>query len=199
MDASRRAALREQLDALGAGEVMRWARRLDPAFTGGPTQRAKRVIEVALLAGRPLSALHQDAPPPEPPARPWYAVLALPRDVLTGRIAQRAEAMVRHGLLDETRRALEAGVPDDAPGFSGVGYPEAIEVLRGRMAADQLVPAITTATRRYAKRQETWFRHQLKGPVTVFDASRPPDEVAQAIVSGYRAAVEEPRIGNRES
>jgi tRNA dimethylallyltransferase len=82
-------------------------------------------------------------------------------------------------------------VPADAPGLSGVGYAEVVECLAGRLPADALEEAITVATRRYAKRQVTWFRHQLKGPLLVLDASQPADALAEAVLSGYRAVLAE--------
>ncbi|HEY2807069.1 MAG TPA: tRNA (adenosine(37)-N6)-dimethylallyltransferase MiaA [Gemmatimonadales bacterium] len=192
MDESRRQRLRSLLDALPGAERVRWARRLDPVFAGGGAQREARGIEVALLTGVPLSRLHQDAPAPLPPAKAWYAVMKLPREQLVERITQRVRSMLSGGLVAEVERSLAAGVPDDAPGLSGVGYAEVVELLRGRLAAASLESAIVTSTRRYAKRQVTWFRHQLKGPVTMLDASQPPDVLAQELLSGYRAAVENP-------
>src|SRR5207245_864909 len=61
-------------------------------------------------------------------------------------------------------RVLAAGVPPDAPGLDGVGYREAAAMLAGRLPERELRDAIVVATRRYAKRQETWFRNQLRQP-----------------------------------
>jgi tRNA dimethylallyltransferase len=199
LDEARRDALRQALAKLPAATLDAWARRLDPAFAGGPTHRASRVIEIVLLTGQPLSRLHAaPASGLRPPASPWYVVLTLPREVLRERIARRAEAMMARGLVEEARRALDAGIPEDAPGLSGVGYPEAIAVLNGILAPAAAAEAIAIATRRYAKRQETWFRHQLPGNVTMLDASAPADALARAILSGYRAAIEDGKTGRRE-
>ena len=92
---------------------------------------------------------------------------------------------------DEVRHALAAGVPRDAPGFSGVGYPEALAHVAGETSAAGMEEAIVVATRQYAKRQETWFRHQLDGPVTALDATKPPHVLAQEVLSGYRAALKD--------
>jgi tRNA dimethylallyltransferase len=81
-----------------------------------------------------------------------------------------------------------AGVPADAPGFRTLGYGEVLLMLEGRLEAANLAEAIDAATRRYAKRQETWFRHQLRGPVAWLDASREPGALADEVLSGYRAA-----------
>jgi tRNA dimethylallyltransferase len=187
LDDARRERLRVLLGALPAPELARWARRLEPAFAGGGAQREARAIEVALLTGAPLSRLQGRAPAP-PAARPWYALLTLAREQQRKRIAIRARAMLDAGWIAEVERVLASGVAEDAPGLTGVGYAEVIDHLRGRLSAAELLPAIVTATRRYAKRQETWFRHQLAGPVLMLDASREPGVLAQEVLSGYRAA-----------
>jgi len=188
LDPARRARLRAALEALDPSDLCRWARRLDPGYRGGGTQRAGRAIEVALLTGRPLSE-HQRAAPPAPSGlAPWYAVLRLPREKLTLRIGARTEAMLESGLVDEVKRVINAGVPLDAPGLAMIGYAEVVAMLSGEMDEMELAPAIALATRRYAKRQETWFRHQLRGPVTWFDAARSPEALAKDVLAGYRAA-----------
>ncbi len=184
----RRQRLRAALARLPAGAVERWARRLDAAFRGGGRQRAARAVEVALLAGRPLSAL-QAAPSGPTGLAPRYAVLALPRPALAARIAERTRAMLQAGLVDEVRRLLASGVAPDAPGLTGVGYREVVAHLGGALAAAALADAIAAATRRYAKRQETWFRHQLAGPVLRLDAAAGPEALAREVLARYRAAV----------
>jgi tRNA dimethylallyltransferase len=113
----------------------------------------------------------------------------LPREQLASRIAARTRAMLEAGLVDEVRHVLDAGVSGEAPALTGVGYPEVIAHLEGRIAAADLAEAIAASTRRYAKRQETWFRHQLRGPVALLDASEPPAALARAVLAGYRAAL----------
>lgn len=187
LDEPRRERLRAALGTLAADERERWAKRLDPGFGGGGSQRALRALEVALLSGAPLSEL-QKSEAPAPAFHPWTARLELPREVLRARIAERAQAMIAAGLVDEVRAMLASGVSPDAPGLTGVGYAEAVQHLGGRLTTAQLGEAITTATRQYAKRQETWFRRQLTGPVLVLDASREPGALAREVLAGYRAA-----------
>ena len=190
LDPVRRRRLREALERLGGDAVARWAARLDPGFAGGGSQRATRVVELALLAGRPLSELQRAAPPAPPPRwlAPWYAVLRLPRPELARRIGARTEAMLAAGLVDEVRRLLAANVPADAPGFELVGYREVVEHLAHRLEEGRLAEAIAASTRHYAKRQETWLRHQLRGPVEWFDAAAEPGALAQGVLARYRAA-----------
>ena len=187
--AARRDRLRQALRVMEPAELDRWAARLDPGFAEARNpQRAQRAIEVALLSGRPLSVLQREQPA-EPAARAIWFVMTLPRELLEKRIRLRVRSMMESGLLGEVRAALAAGVPADAPGFSGVGYPEALAHLGGRTTPPQLEEAIVVATRRFAKRQQTWFRHQIAGPVTTLDATRPPDVLAREVMSGYRAAL----------
>ena len=188
MDPSRRARLREALEPLGGAVLARWAARLDRAFRGGGAQRAARAIEVALLTGHPLSEHQQAAPPPPSGLAPWYAVLRLDRDKLTARIVDRTNVMLDSGLVDEVRRVIAAGASRDAPGLETVGYKEVVACLDGELDEADLAETIAASTRRYAKRQETWFRHQLRGPVAWFDAALEPEALANDVLAGYRAA-----------
>jgi len=188
LDAGRRRRLGPVLRRLGPAALERWAARLDPGFRGGGAQRAARAVEVALLAGRPLSEWQRAAPARPSGLAPWYAVLTLRRPALAARIAERTRAMLEAGLVAEVRALLAAGVPRDAPGLSGVGYREVVAHLDGALAAERLAPAIAAATRRYAKRQETWLRHQLHGSVVWLDAAAAPDALARDVLARYRAA-----------
>jgi tRNA dimethylallyltransferase len=190
LDQERRRRLAAALAPLGRAELTRWAIRLDRQFLGGGAQRAARVLEVALLAGRPLSAWQRLAPARPSGLVPWYAVLTVPRPVLAVRIRERTRAMLDAGLVEEVRAVLAAGVPRDAPGLSGVGYREVVSHLDGKLAAQDLAGAIATATRRYAKRQETWFRHQLRPPAEWLDASAEPETLAREVLARYRAALQ---------
>jgi tRNA dimethylallyltransferase len=177
-------ARRRSLDAFAARleplELLRWAGRLDPGFQGGGRQRAARAIEVALLTGRPLTHW-QAAARLGGAIRPWYVVLTVPRQVLHQRIARRAEEMVQRGLIEEVAAVLAEGHLPSAPGLDGIGIREAVEYLHGRRGRESVAEAIAASTRQYAKRQETWFRHQLAGDVVTLDATRPPDKLAAEI------------------
>lgn len=184
LDAARRRSLDAFTARLEPLELLRWAGRLDPGFRGGGRQRAARAIEVALLTGRPLSYWQHQAR-----ARgaidPWYIVLTVPRPVLQQRIARRAQEMVRRGLIEEVASVLAEGHAPAAPGLDGIGIREAVEYLHGQRPRESVADAIAVSTRQYAKRQQTWFRHQLDGAVLTFDATRPPDRVAAEIAEAW--------------
>ncbi len=180
-------ARRRALDAFTARleplELLRWAGRLDPGFAGGGRQRAARAIEIALLTGRPLSHW-QAAARAGAAIDPWYVVLTVPRPVLQQRITVRAEEMVRRGLIEEVASVLAEGPRADAPGLDGIGIREAVEYLHGQRPREDVAEAIAVATRQYAKRQQTWFRHQLGGSAIVtLDASRPAERLAEEIAA----------------
>jgi tRNA dimethylallyltransferase len=181
-------ARRRSLDAFTARletlELVRWAGRLDPGFRGGGRQRAARAIEVALLTGRPLSHW-QAAARADGSMTPWYIVLTVPRPVLHQRIQRRSAEMVQRGLIEEVASVLAEGHPPTAPGLDGIGIREAVECLHGTRPRDSVAAAITVSTRQYAKRQQTWFRHQLEGEVLTVDATRSPDRLAAEIAEAW--------------
>lgn len=179
IDPARRDRLRQW--ARSAPHLGVWAARLDPAYRGGGRQRAARAVEVGLLTGRPLSWWQAQAKA-EGIMRPWYVRLTLPRAVLQRRIAGRVKRMLRDGLIEEVRGVLDDGIAATAPGLDGVGYREVVRHLHGDLERDGLEDAITAATRRYAKRQETWFRHQLIGhAVITLDATDDPELLAARV------------------
>ena len=180
---------REQMTAVTAvmdhPTLVRWASRLDREFNGGGGRnRAARAIEIAMLTGYPLSWWQRSAAV-QGSVRPWIVRLTAPRPVVHQRILARTEEMVRRGLVEEVATALAEGAPSHGAGMDGVGVREAVAVLHGEMARDELVNAIATSTRQYAKRQETWFRHQLGADVLTLDATRPPEQVAAAIAAAW--------------
>jgi tRNA dimethylallyltransferase len=184
LDSERRHALEHWIASLAAPELVRWAGRLDPGFAGGGRQRATRAIEIALLTGQPLSTWHVRARG-QGRVAPWYVRLTAPRSVLHERIRLRAEEMLRRGLIEEVAAVLSEGHGANAPGLDGVGVREAVDYLHGRRHRESVVDAIATSTRQYAKRQETWFRHQLHGPILSMDATRSPEAIAEEIAAKW--------------
>jgi len=180
LDPARRRSLDAWTARLEPIELLRWAARLDPGFRGGGRQRAARAIEIALLSGRPLS-YWQEAARSKGSLDPWYIVLTVPRPVLHQRISRRAEEMVRRGLIEEVAAVLAEGHDAGSPGLDGIGIREAVEYLHGKRTRDTVADAIAVDTRQYAKRQQTWFRHQLGGNTICLDATRSPEKLASEI------------------
>jgi tRNA dimethylallyltransferase len=186
LDRPRREALARFTETLDHAALVRWAHRLDPTMPpGGGRQRASRAIEIALLTGQSLG-WWQRAAEAQGVLTPWTVRFTVPRAVLHQRINARAAEMVRRGLVEEVVAALADGAPLEGPGMDGIGVRQAVDVLQGRLAREELVATIATATRQYAKRQETWFRHQTVGPVLVLDATRPPEQLAAEIAAARK-------------
>jgi tRNA dimethylallyltransferase len=172
LDPLRRERLATFLGRMEPGELRRWAAALDPARAHLGRAQLLRAVETALLTGRRQSDLHaaSDAAPAWP-AR--YLLVDPGRDVLGGRIEQRVDRMLAAGWVDEVRR-LAASVPGDAPAWSGTGYDAVRRLAAGELTLERAREAVVVATRQYAKRQRTWFRHQLPAAgVTHLDPLRP--------------------------
>jgi len=177
LDPARRSDLQRVLEGLPADELARWVGRLDPeraevAVAGG-RQRMLRTLEVALLSGRPLSWWHTHAPPEADPVPVAVVRLRIPREENVRRIDARAVDMFDRGLLAEVARLLRGGATPGDPGMTGTGYREAADVLLGRASLEEAVARVQAVTRGYARRQETWFRHQLPPGVLELDALLP--------------------------
>ena len=89
--------------------------------------------------------------------------------------------MVRRGVIEEVAAVLAEGHASTAPGLDGIGIREAVEYLHGHRPRESVAEAIAASSRQYAKRQETWFRHQLVGEVVTLDATRPSEKLAGEI------------------
>ncbi|MCB0711521.1 MAG: tRNA (adenosine(37)-N6)-dimethylallyltransferase MiaA [Ignavibacteriae bacterium] len=116
---------------------------------------------------------------------PLVCLILPERELLYRRINDRVVEMIDQGLIEETNRLLESGYRPDDPGMRTVGYKEVLQVLEGKIEESELVPAIQQATRRYAKRQSTWFRNQLRDCYVVASASE-GEEWLRGIVERWR-------------
>ncbi len=191
LDRERVDALRRWLAAQPRPLLGAWARRLDPeraalAAEGGP-QRLSRTLEVALLSGRPLSEWHRVAPADGEAVAAVVVRLDLPREELDRRIEARTRRMVEEGLVAEVAGLLARGYGPGAPGMTGVGYREIVAHLRGERTLDEAVADVAAATRRYARRQLTWFRNQLPPDTVALDATLPLAERVEAVVQAWLA------------
>jgi tRNA dimethylallyltransferase len=189
LDPARRDALRRYLDELSREELLRWLGGLDEAGAArlaheGGRHRVARALEVALLTGRPLSHWHADQHDADP-LRLLVFVLDLPRAELYDRINRRVDDMLAAGLVDEVRGLQAAGYAG-SPGMNAVGYVELLPYLRGETTRDAAAEKIRTASRAYARRQLTWFRHQVENAVWL-DGTLPCAQLVEIIVDAWRS------------
>jgi tRNA dimethylallyltransferase len=127
----------------------------------GDTQRLIRAWEVAEATGRPLSAWQADGQRPVLDLAACTIALLPERTALYAACDGRFHEMIRRGALEEARRVAALGLDPGLPGMKALGLPELIRHLGGEMPLARAVELAQQATRRYAKRQTTWFRHQF--------------------------------------
>ena len=162
--------LRERLWASVAahppGHLHGILRRLDPLsaekIAPGDEQKLVRAVEVCVLAKKPLSEVHRAGRNPLRGWRPVKMGLSPERDALHQRIHARTDAMLAAGWMEEVRGLVASGLPVDAKPLDFIGYRELRAVLTGEMKLEEAKAAIQQATRRYAKRQITWFRRDAQ-------------------------------------
>lgn len=193
LDRSRRRAIEDVLGRLPRQELERWVRLLDPAradiAAAGGIQRMLRALSIAILTGRPLSWWHRRHPGEGTPLGGVVCLLEVPLDVLDARIRERARAMVAQGFVEEVAGLLRGGCSRRDAGLDGVGYREITGHLEGEISLEEAVERTRVATRQYARRQRTWFRHQL-GPGTVrVDGTASVEAQRAEVVAAWRARV----------
>jgi len=160
--------LRERLRASAAeypaGHLHRILQKLDKEAARkialADEQKLIRAIEICLLAKRPLSVVHRSG---RAPLTGWRALkigLLPAREALLERIQARTETMLGRGWLEEVKALLARDFADNAKPFDFIGYRELSAVVRGKMNLETAKESIRIATRRYAKRQMTWFRRE---------------------------------------
>lgn len=186
-------ALRARLEQIaaerGTERLHKILTRMDPdsAARIHANDRPKliRAIEVCLVSRRPFSeVLEEDTEEPLEGYRITQIGLAPPREALYEKIDRRTKQMFVEGILDEVRSLLAVGVPETAWPFGAVGYKQALAAVRGDVDEGEAAQAAAQATRRYAKRQMTWFRQQEPETVWLEGFGDDPkiQEAAYAIV-----------------
>ncbi len=147
-------------------------------------KRVSRALEVQALTGRPMSALRTRAGPWDLSNGPPMFLLVRERADLNRRIAGRAQAMMEEGLVEEVRALIADGISPSAPGMESIGYHDFARALAGEIEWESAVRAFAQRTRRYAKRQMTWFRNRYRGVIEIpIPAEEPPEQTAGRIAS----------------
>lgn len=179
-----RARLQQEYDTLGGNALHRRLAAIAPdtALRIAPqdARRLIRALEVIELTGQPPAA--------QPAAEAPYDVLLLglhrEREQLYRRIEQRVDIMLADGLQAETERLLDMGFGAELKPIQGLGYRQMCQYLYGELTYDEMVRLIKRDTRRFAKRQLTWWRRD--GRIRWFDAGAAAGE---ELLAGVLAAV----------
>jgi len=171
-----RRRLAEELDAEGLAVLADRLAALDPLSAARTDLRNPRRVLRALERAELIGAAAAGSVRFEPWAGPLVLVgLTRPPAVLDRRIEERARAMFRGGLLDETRALLDGGLDPALPALTGHGYAEAARVLAGEWGIEEAIVTTARRVRRYARRQLSWFRRDAR--IVWLDAGdRPADD-----------------------
>lgn len=171
-----RARLERENDAAGTAPLLEHLRNVDPVSAGrlGDARRIIRALEVFELTGRPFSSFM----PSREYVQPAVQIgLAVDRDVLKERLADRVHRMVDQGLLAEVERLDAAGLRRGRTAPRALGYAQFLKVLDGEADVAQAAEETIVATRQFARRQLTWFRAD---PRITWLGWRDPDLAAKA-------------------
>ena len=159
----RREELTLRAQTEGIEPLMEQLRAVDPeaaaAIHPSNQKRVIRALEVYLETGKTITEHNRETQSRPPKYRPiWIGLDYVNRSALYARIDARVDEMFAQGLVAEVRRLLESGVPPTATSMQAIGYKELTAFLRGEDSEDAAREKIKLASRRYAKRQRTWFR-----------------------------------------
>ncbi len=153
-----------QREARRSGFLWRALRRYDrdaaQRIHRNDLNKLMRALEVTLVARRPMTELFTTGRNPLIGYVTLKLVLDPPRDELYRRLDDRSARIFETGLLDEVRGLLARGVPHDAKPFEAIGYKQALSFVSGELSRDTALEEMRRHTRRYSKRQVTWFRRE---------------------------------------
>ena len=180
LDPVRRAALERAFAEIDTERLRRWCEALDPDRSHLGRTQLIRSVETAFLTGRRLSDLHTERAR-APMIRAHYLVID-PGARLAGQIEGRFDSMMAAGWAEEVG-ALMRSVEESAPAWKASGYGAIRELVTGAISPQQARERVIIETRQYAKRQRTWFRHQLESAVTT--RVDPHDPAIDAIVNDW--------------
>jgi tRNA dimethylallyltransferase len=185
-------ALRQRLSARETarpGSLARVLRRLDPEAArrihANDLPKLIRALEVRLLAHRPVTEMFREGRDALSGYQPLTIGLDPPRDQLYAALDRRAEAMFADGLVEEVSAILARGFDAACKPFESHGYKQALQLLRGELSPQQAIFYTQRNTRRYAKRQMTWFRQQPG--IQWFRGFGDHDEIQTAVAARVQA------------
>ena len=178
-----REKLEERLQKEGLDVLMEELRAIDPVALDKSQSNPRRIIralEVYQETGETITAHNLRTAAIAPKFDPlWIGVDYVDRQDLYDRIDLRVELMVKDGLLEEIRQVLSSGIPEKATAMQAIGYKEFIDAMAGRATMEEAIAQVQQSSRRYAKRQLTWFKRNEK----IHWLRRAPGQAAEEIFS----------------
>ena len=161
-----RERLEKRIEAEGVDPLLEELRKVDPESAVNSMRNPRRIIralEVYYETGETITAhnLRTKAIPPKYSAT-WIGLDFEHRADLYARVDRRVEVMLEMGLLEEIKGILASGIPEKATALQAIGYKEFVDALAGRATLESAIAQVQQSSRRYAKRQLTWFRRNEK-------------------------------------
>ena len=177
----RRQALEAQAEAEGIEPLMERLKAIDPDTAArlhlSDRRRIIRALEIYEETGRTMTQHNLDTQAKPPRFEPlWLGLDFAHRQTLYDRIDLRVDRMLELGLMGEIEQLLASGVPARATSLQAIGYKEFVAALEGRCTLDEAIEDVKRGSRRYAKRQLTWFR---RNPAMHWIIRQPGEDVSQ--------------------
>ena len=192
-----RERLRLAAESHPEGYLWRLLRRLDPlaaeTIHRNDSPKLVRAIEVSLTGSRPMTEQWRDPGEPLRGFRVFLLGLDPCREALYARIESRTRRMFAEGLVEEVQNLLHLGIPRTASPFGALGYTQCIRYLDGECSLSEAVESTALQTKRYAKRQMTWFRRRTPG-ISWQQGFGNSDDTAAAAAESINAWLVERRI-----
>ena len=161
VDPKIRSRLKQEAEENGSQALHDRLQQLDPAAAGrlhpNDSYRIIRALETIESTGKSISELHQEHGFEEDPFDALNIGLQMDRRKLYARIDQRVDLMIEAGLVDEVKKLLEMGYTADLKSMQSIGYRHVVEFMSENLSWDECVRTLKRDTRRFAKRQFTWF------------------------------------------
>ena len=188
----RRQELEDRADQEGIEVLMQWLQQIDPDTAArlhlSDRKRIIRALEIYLETGETMTAHNlktQAIPPRYSPV--WFGLDFQERSQLYERIDRRVDIMLQQGLVQEIRDLLDSGIPSKCTAMQAIGYKEFVAALEGYATIDEAADLVRQSSRRYAKRQLTWFRRNQSMHWLI----RSPHQGADEILEEARRIIQE--------
>lgn len=185
-DLAYRKQLEDMIQEQGLEVAYQKAKEIDPQATekisNHDQKRIMRILEIYHQTKKTKTQLEIESRREEPPYEYLVYAIDMDREKLYDRINQRVDIMIEQGLIEEVQ-ALLTKYKEFPTAMQGLGYKEVASYLKGDMTREEMIETLKQETRRYAKRQLTWFRKNKE--IKWIDGLRPAEENIQRILEGY--------------
>lgn len=185
-DLAYRKQLEEIIQEQGLEAAYQKAKEIDPQaiekISSNDQKRIMRILEIYHQTKKTKTQLELESRREEPPYEYLIYAIDMDREKLYDRINQRVDIMINQGLIEEVQELLKK-YKDFPTAMQGLGYKEVVSYLKGDMTKEEMIETLKQETRRYAKRQLTWFRKNKE--IKWIDGLRPAEENIQRILEDY--------------